>query len=522
VSDNPRIEELRRRVERDPASIAFAQLAEECRRAGQFQESVEICRVGLAIHPGYLSARVTLGRALIELDRPDEAQVELEHVLKSAPENLAALRGLGQINHARGNLSGALLHYRAALNLARNDPDLQETVNDLSLKVEPPAPQASADGLSLEQMTREMFEQHPPGAPVVPVPAERDAAVPRPFIVEAVVVEPVIVEPLVDSQVSRAAAPVVDPLAVSQPAAHGAKPPDILQAAAADAELHDIPLPAEDESAGHEDESGDQPAATIDLGTLEEWVDAEPAALIAEPQVAEPQVAETQVAEPHVAELHVAELHVAELHVAPEVAGHEPDAPSAAALDPLESDMIAWLDAAPATPAGIAERTALAGHAPDVQPDAALGALPTDMIAWLDAAPFVIPEIPLTAAHVAQPEAHVAEPAVVVAEPAMAVAEPTASAGTAGPSTTAGPEPEAHAAATHDLVSTNTIPWLTATPLVVPYVPRPAALAAEPAGTDDETDIQSGATPDPLALRTIGALEKWLDAIHVSRTHLGA
>src|SRR5437762_14378462 len=92
MTDNHRIDDLRRRVHKDPASIAFAQLAEECRRAGQHEESVEVCRAGLAIHPGYLSARVTLGRALIELDHLDEAQAALDLVLKSAPENLAAIQ----------------------------------------------------------------------------------------------------------------------------------------------------------------------------------------------------------------------------------------------------------------------------------------------------------------------------------------------------------------------------------------------------------------------------------------------
>ena len=84
MSDNPRIEDLRRRVQKDPASIAFAQLAEECRRAEQYQEAIDTCRAGLALHPGYLSARVTLGRCLIELNKLDDAQAELELVLKSA------------------------------------------------------------------------------------------------------------------------------------------------------------------------------------------------------------------------------------------------------------------------------------------------------------------------------------------------------------------------------------------------------------------------------------------------------
>lgn len=96
-ADSPRIQELRRRVQEDPASIAFAQLAEECRRAGSPAEAVDICRAGLVRYPDYLSARVTLGRALIELDRLDEARRELESVLRGAPDNLAAAKGISEI-----------------------------------------------------------------------------------------------------------------------------------------------------------------------------------------------------------------------------------------------------------------------------------------------------------------------------------------------------------------------------------------------------------------------------------------
>jgi tetratricopeptide (TPR) repeat protein len=104
MADSPRIEELKRRVQLDPASIAFAALAEEYRRAGQFEDSIETCKAGLLRHPAYLSARVTLGRSLIELGRYDEAREELEQVLKVAPENLAAIRGLAEIHHRRGEV----------------------------------------------------------------------------------------------------------------------------------------------------------------------------------------------------------------------------------------------------------------------------------------------------------------------------------------------------------------------------------------------------------------------------------
>jgi tetratricopeptide (TPR) repeat protein len=100
VSERLRIDDLRRRVEQDAASIAFAQLAEEYRRAGNFEEAVRVCRTGLAQHPAYLSARVTLGRALMELHRYDEARTELDYVLLASPENLSASRALSDIHQA--------------------------------------------------------------------------------------------------------------------------------------------------------------------------------------------------------------------------------------------------------------------------------------------------------------------------------------------------------------------------------------------------------------------------------------
>jgi tetratricopeptide (TPR) repeat protein len=105
VADNQRIEELRRRVQKDPASIAFAQLSEEHRRAGQFEDAIAVAKAGLAQHPAYLSARVTLGRALIELGRLDEAAAEFEYVVRAAPDNLTAVRQLADIHQRRRQTS---------------------------------------------------------------------------------------------------------------------------------------------------------------------------------------------------------------------------------------------------------------------------------------------------------------------------------------------------------------------------------------------------------------------------------
>ena len=123
MSQTPRLEELKRRVQRDPASISFAALAEEYRRLGMFTEAIETCRAGLQRHPSYVSARVTLGRSLVEMGEYDEASAELEQVLRSAPENLAAIRALAEIHRRRGEMPEGMEHYDASLAEAPVDPE---------------------------------------------------------------------------------------------------------------------------------------------------------------------------------------------------------------------------------------------------------------------------------------------------------------------------------------------------------------------------------------------------------------
>lgn len=137
MTDVSRVEELRRRVLRDPASIAFAQLAEEYRRAGHLEEAIRTCRTGLVHHPGYLSARVTLGRALLESHKTTGAVLEFQRVLRAAPENLAALNGLAEAHLQQGELAEALDHYRQALVLVPQDQELQRAIGEIELRLAP-------------------------------------------------------------------------------------------------------------------------------------------------------------------------------------------------------------------------------------------------------------------------------------------------------------------------------------------------------------------------------------------------
>jgi hypothetical protein len=72
--------------------------AEQLRRNGNAQAAIDLCRDSLVRFPGHLSARVTLGWALLDLGQLKEAREEFEAVRRSAPDNFAAIRGLAQLH----------------------------------------------------------------------------------------------------------------------------------------------------------------------------------------------------------------------------------------------------------------------------------------------------------------------------------------------------------------------------------------------------------------------------------------
>ena len=141
MANNPRIDDLRKRLEKEPNSRLFAQLAEELRKDGEFEEAIRIARAGLARHPSYPSARMTLGRALFDTGDMAAARIELQSVLEGAPDNILASRLLAECLESLGDLEGALQRYRATLALSPGDKQLTQRIRDIEgrLHASPPA-----------------------------------------------------------------------------------------------------------------------------------------------------------------------------------------------------------------------------------------------------------------------------------------------------------------------------------------------------------------------------------------------
>jgi predicted Zn-dependent protease len=111
----PTTDEIRQfeaRLAREPTSQAYAALAEAYRRAGRSEEAVALCREGLARHPGYVTTRLVLAKALLEAGDVRTARAEINRFLGGEPEHEPALRIAVECALRDGNPAEALGHAR--------------------------------------------------------------------------------------------------------------------------------------------------------------------------------------------------------------------------------------------------------------------------------------------------------------------------------------------------------------------------------------------------------------------------
>src|SRR5205814_1956891 len=144
----PKIEELRFRVKTDPKSRLFYPLAEELRKIGQFAEAEQVLRTGLAHHPTYLSAWVSLGRAQRDLKNNSAAVETLNKAMQLDPGNVVAARLLADSYLALGEKLEALKKYKLVHALLPSDEELEAMIERLDNELNPitiaPAPEPPA------------------------------------------------------------------------------------------------------------------------------------------------------------------------------------------------------------------------------------------------------------------------------------------------------------------------------------------------------------------------------------------
>jgi len=133
---SPRISDLARKLQREPGSRVFFELAREHHQSGNLEDAARLCREGLQKHPAYHSARVLLARVLIDMKQFSSAKPELERVMKQAPGNLLARRLLAEALAAENDREGAREILRGLLILNPADEEAEQRLQELSAPTE--------------------------------------------------------------------------------------------------------------------------------------------------------------------------------------------------------------------------------------------------------------------------------------------------------------------------------------------------------------------------------------------------
>src|SRR3954466_13093233 len=132
MASSARIDELRKKFEENPRRY-FAPLANEYRKAGDIEQAISICREYLPQQPGHMSGHIVYGQALYEARQFEEAKTVFETALSLDPENLIALRHLGDIALITGDTDNARNWYRRVLEADPRNEEIQAQLAALDL-----------------------------------------------------------------------------------------------------------------------------------------------------------------------------------------------------------------------------------------------------------------------------------------------------------------------------------------------------------------------------------------------------
>ena len=175
MASSDRIDELKRKFDENPRRY-FAPLANEFRKGGDFDQAILICQEFLPQQPGHMSGHIVYGQALYESGRLDEARGVFETALSLDPENLIALRHLGDIASRQADAPAARRWYERVLEADPRNDEIHALIGALGASTGFAAEPGSQTRASSEPRAPEPVQaaEGPPAMEARPLAAHAD------------------------------------------------------------------------------------------------------------------------------------------------------------------------------------------------------------------------------------------------------------------------------------------------------------------------------------------------------------
>jgi len=171
------IDKLERRWKENPQGTVFAPLAEVYRKDGQLERAREVLQQGLVNNPDHIPGNIVLGRCCLDMGDDGGAEAAFSHVLELDPENVIALKALGEITERQGRLAEASQWLGRLMQVDPTNDDAREQLKRVQAVQQQAALVMSADPIPdvsppEEPVLQDAALDEPMPEPIEPVWAE--------------------------------------------------------------------------------------------------------------------------------------------------------------------------------------------------------------------------------------------------------------------------------------------------------------------------------------------------------------